>query len=318
VSLPRPEPHYGDEILLAEPTRRHPRRRPWLPALLGLLTIFMTLVTGAVLAEGEAAYVALLTFEPLLWFEVLRRGLPYALCLMGFFFVHEMGHFLACRYYRVDCTFPFFIPGPPAPFFGTFGAVIRIRSPIPHRRALFDIGVAGPLAGFVVAAGVLAVGVWRSTPMPPTPLPQGVLVYGESLLTHGLRWIVRPDAVGQELLVDPIFIAGWIGMLATVMNLFPAGQLDGGHIAYALTPRWHRAISISAGLFLVGLIAARFAVAWEVSAWTLWAVIILVLGRRHPPLPQPGRPLGRGRVVLAVLAAVIFLLCFTPRPIGIT
>ncbi|UCF66173.1 MAG: site-2 protease family protein [Acidobacteriota bacterium] len=246
-------------------------------------------------------------------------GLPYAGTLLVFFLAHEMGHYVACRLYGVACTLPYFIPSPPYLLFGTFGAVIRIRGTIPHRRALFDIGIAGPLAGFAVAVPVLAWGLLRSRVADPTP-PGAVgayAIYGDSLLTFGLTEMLRPDAAGQQLLADPVFVAGWLGLLATAMNLIPAGQFDGGHIIYALTPRWHRVVSLSSAMFLIALVATIALRLGEPSAWSAWAIVVFVLGRHHPPLPNEQPGLGFTRIVLAILALGILALCFMPSPIRV-
>lgn len=250
--------------------------------------------------------------------EILHRGWPYALSVVAFFAAHEMGHYLACRYYRVSCTLPFFLPAPP--LFGTFGAVIRIRQPIPHRRALFDIGIAGPLAGFVVAVPLLAIGVLRSQAVPLDLLgPQeGSLSLGASLLSRWMEGWLRPELAGADLLADPVYFAAWLGFLATAMNLIPAGQFDGGHILYALSPRWHRPVSLLAGLSLLTLVAGYALFAHQASAWTIWSVVVLAFGRRHPPLPVDGQPLGPARILLAVLIGVILVLCFIPHPLAVS
>jgi membrane-associated protease RseP (regulator of RpoE activity) len=313
---------------------RPPRRRRWLPALLVTLTFGTTLLSGFLLtSEGLLAADAFLTHPreslrglwlggPLAWLDVigdlLWHGGPYALSLMGFFAAHEMGHFVACQRHGVWATWPHFLPGPP--LIGTFGAVIRIRGPIPNRRALFDIGVAGPLAGFCVALPVLALGVLRSELVPVEPLPPGAqtLVFGDSLLTRGLALWLQPGVAGPfELIADPVFVAGWVGMLATVMNLLPAGQFDGGHLMFAVAPRYHRAISILAAVSLWALVLYYGLVVGEFSAWTVWAVVLTVFGRRHPPVPDDGIPLGRRRTALLVAAVVILVVGFLPHPIAV-
>jgi membrane-associated protease RseP (regulator of RpoE activity) len=195
-----------------------------------------------------------------------------------------------------------------------------MRGPIPHRRALFDVGVAGPLAGFCVAVPVLALGVLRSELVAVEPLPPGAqsLMFGDSLLTRGLALWLQPEVAGPyELIADPVFVAGWVGMLATVMNLLPAGQFDGGHLTYAVFPRYHRAISILAAVSMWGLVLYYGVVVGEFSAWTVWAIVLTLFGRRHPPVPDDGVPLGRGRIALLVAAAVILIIGFLPHPISV-
>jgi membrane-associated protease RseP (regulator of RpoE activity) len=299
-----------------------------------VITFLTTLLSGFLLtAEGLIATNALFehpgpTLEsivfggPAAWIDTawtfLRLGGPYALSLMAFFAAHEMGHFLACRHYGVWATWPHFLPGPP--LIGTFGAVIRMRGPIPHRRALFDIGVAGPLAGFCVALPVLALGVMRSELVAAEPLPPGTqsLVFGDSLLTRGLALLLRPEtSSGFELIADPVFVAGWVGMLATVMNLLPAGQFDGGHIVFAVLPRQHRAISVLVAAGLWGLVLYYAVVPGEFSAWTVWAVVVTLFGRKHPPVPDDGLPLGRKRAWMLATAVLILVIGFLPHPVAI-
>lgn len=248
----------------------------------------------------------------------LAGGFAYALAVAAFFLAHEMGHYLACRFYRVEATLPYYIPAPLLFYFGTLGAVIRIKGRIPSRKVLFDIGIAGPLAGFVVAVPLLVFGVFRASVAPPGHAASGAPNLGDSLLTYALVTWLRPEARSMELLVGPVFMAGWLGLLATAMNLIPAGQFDGGHIAYALAPRWHRVIGMASAGFLCALVAVRGLVYHELSAWMLWAVILLWFGRRHPALPYEEGPLGPGRALLALIAALILILCFMPQPLSIS
>jgi len=261
------------------------------------------MLTGP-LAEGPARFL-----------ELLLAGLPYALALMGFFLAHEGGHWLACRLYGVDSSPPWFLPAPT--LIGTFGAVIRIRGPIPHRRALFDIGIAGPLAGFAVAVPVLAAGILRSPVIPATPPTPGTILFGDSLLTRALVAWLRPEALHGDLAADPLFVAGWVGLLATAMNLVPAGQFDGGHVLYALFPRAHRMVSLGTASFLTSLVAFRWLLHGRVSAWIVWAAVVWLLGRNHPPVPWWPARLGAARAVLACVALAILVLCFMPDPVDV-
>ncbi|GAB4370463.1 MAG: site-2 protease family protein [Acidobacteriota bacterium] len=295
-----------------------PRARGTLiPALLFAATFATTTLCGMAWASGA--------LDPLqelallfgiaggqLPLAVVGEGLAYAIALLGFFLAHEMGHYLTCRRYGLAASLPHFIP---VPFgFGTFGAVIRIRSPFPDRRTLFDVGIAGPLAGLPVALAAVVWGLVTADVAPAPGLSGGGIWFGDSLLTYGLQHLLRPDAAGGELLVGPVFIAGWLGLVATAINLSPAGQLDGGHVLFAVAPRWHRAASLASGLFFASLVVTRAAVWGRLSPWALWAVIVLVFCRRHPPVPD-GRPLGATRRVLAVLALVLFVLIFVPAPL---
>jgi len=236
----------------------------------------------------------------------LGSGLRLMIGLLSILTCHEMGHYVACRYYRVDATLPFFIPFPS--LVGTLGAFIRIRAPIPHRRALFDIGVAGPLAGFVVALPVLWLGIQEARPVPFDP-DGGGLFLGDPLL---FRWISRmvhgPLADDVTLSIGSLGLAAWFGLFVTALNLIPIGQLDGGHVTYAvLRERAHR-ISRIGWWVCVALI-------YFGPNWILWAVLLRLLGRRHPPTLDDRQPVGRGRELVAVLGLVIFVVCFVPNPI---
>ncbi len=302
------------------PVSRRRGAPPWIPALLAGLTFLTCAVAGGLLSrEGVIALERLVTGPlaegPVRFLQLVVAGLPYAVALMGFFLAHEGGHWLACRIYGVDASPPWFIPAPT--LIGTFGAVIRIRGPIPHRRALFDIGIAGPLSGFAVALPVLALGILRSDVVPATPPAPGTILFGDSLLTRLLIAWLRPEALRGDLVADPLFIAGWVGLLATAMNLVPAGQFDGGHVLYALFPRAHRTVSLGTATFLSSLVAFRWILHGRISAWIVWAGVTWLLGRNHPPVPWWPARLGRGRILLAWLALAILVLCFMPDPVDV-
>ncbi|MCL4558113.1 MAG: site-2 protease family protein [Deltaproteobacteria bacterium] len=233
------------------------------------------------------------------------RGLPFALILMGILLSHEMGHFLMSKHHDVVATLPYFIPAPN--ILGTFGAFIRMKSPIPDRNALVDIGAAGPLAGFLIALPALIIGV-RMSPLRPVASTGG-LSLGNSLLVSLVSLLVRPSIpAGHELVLGPIAFAGWIGMFVTAMNLIPIGQLDGGHIAYALFGRWYNAI---ARLALIVLVVMGI---WGWGVWLFWALIILILGIRHPSPIDPYQPLDVKRKYIAWFAMIILIITFIPVP----
>jgi len=313
-----------------------PRWRRWLPALLFAATIVTTLIAGVSFSDpadllarhpelrGQALDILLLLRHPAL----LVLGLPYAAAALAILGAHEMGHFLACRAYGVDATWPHFLPGPF--LFGTFGAFIRIRSPIPSRRALFDIAIAGPLAGYALTLPALAYGIWTAHPGTIPPGTEGI-DFGDSLLVRTLaRLAWGKGTATQELWVGQIFLAGWLGQLATFLNLFPVGQLDGGHLIYALCGPRHRLVSRAArwGLlaFLLilllapaGLFEGRLAITHaglqNILPWLVWtALLFLVIGDRHPPVIE-WQPLGRRRLLLLALAIAILILSFIPVPI---
>lgn len=247
------------------------------------------------------------------WWSLVLQGLWYSIPVLAILGAHEFGHYFACVYYRVNASLPYFLP---FPFFltGTLGAVIRIRQPIPGKRALFDIGIAGPLAGFAVAIPLLTLGMVFSKVVPmPTDLQGGVLELGEPLLFQIVAWLTFgsvPD--GYTIVMHPIGFAAWFGLLATALNLFPVGQLDGGHIAYAVFGRKSTAITIGTLVCLVGLTFVSL-------SWLVWSVLtiamVLILGPHHPRVYDEHVPLDRTRMWLAALALVVFVLCFTPAPI---
>lgn len=298
--------------------RRPPSpRRVWLHVLLFLLTFASTtLVGGLTTAElpaetrlpplQEVAAQPWLLLSFLLTPQVLLAGLGFSIPLLTILLAHEMGHYLACRVHRLDASLPYFIP---APFgIGTLGAFIRIRSPLSGKRELLDVGAAGPLAGFIVALPVLAVGIALSHPT-MTPIEGSYFEFGEPLLLRLLESLIHRGAPpGADLLLHPIAFAAWFGVFVTALNLLPFGQLDGGHIGYAMFGSWHRK---AAWPLLVVLVILGFI--W--TGWWLWAVIALVMGVRHPRLPDEALPLDPRRRAVAWLCFAIFLLCFTPEPI---
>ncbi|MGB9735603.1 MAG: site-2 protease family protein [bacterium] len=243
--------------------------------------------------------------DPFTDISEVYKGLPFALILMAILLSHEMGHFLMSKHHDVVATLPYFIPAPN--ILGTFGAFIRMKSPIPDRNALVDIGAAGPIAGFLIALPALIIGI-KLSPLVPV-VSSGGIKLGDSILVKLISHIVRPDVpAGYEIGLNPIAFAGWIGMFVTAMNLIPIGQLDGGHIAYALFGKWYNLI---ARLALITLVIMGIW-AWEV--WLFWALIILILGIRHPSPIDPYQPLDTRRKVIAWIAMLILVITFIPVP----
>ncbi len=236
-------------------------------------------------------------------------GLSYSLPLLGILLVHEMGHFFACRRHGIQATLPHFIPAPT--LIGTFGAFIKIRSPFSSKRALFDVGLAGPLAGFLVALPVVAVGISLSHVV-ERGAQGGGLALGEPLVFTLLGRLLLGEIPAQrDLLLHPMAFAGWFGLLATAFNLFPIGQLDGGHILYAVLGKkkaFGAGIAAVAALVLLGIFF------WQ--GWLLWALIATLIGLRHPPIFEAER-LDTKRKVLAAVALLIFILSFTPSPLAL-
>ena len=241
--------------------------------------------------------------------SLLLKGLPFSLSLISILLAHEMGHYLTCRYYGIQATLPYFIPAPT--LVGTFGAFIRIRSPIQHRAALLEVGIAGPIAGFVVALPVLALSMTQAqyVPIDSEIVRQG-LSLGDPLIFTLFEWMMgATPPPGMETYIHPVGFAAWVGFLVTALNLLPVGQLDGGHIAYALSRRGHRMIS---RVLLLALVPLGFFF-WP--GWFVWLLLLLVMGIRHPPTIDDSRPLGQRHSILGWVALVMFALCFTPAPV---
>ncbi len=285
--------------------------RLWLHVMLFLLTAWSVLVSGAVWFAGIPEELAELP-----WFLVpvtpaaLAPAVPFAACLLAILLAHEFGHYLACRRYGVHSTLPFFLPAPLL-MFGTFGAVIRIKGPIPHRRALFDIAAAGPLAGFAVTVPVLLFGAGSGVAIPDS-VPGGAISFGNSLLT---RAVLEPLYGTADVALDPVFFAGWFGLFLTALNLFPVGQLDGGHVAYAFSVRLHRLLSWTTIVLLGGWILFTTWTDRTPSVYNLWFVVLLIMRSRHPRLIREGGAPGTGRRMAALALLVIFLVSFLPTPL---
>jgi membrane-associated protease RseP (regulator of RpoE activity) len=243
-------------------------------------------------------------------------GAKFAAALLSILLAHESGHYVACRLYGVNATLPFFIPVPPPFMAGTLGAFIKIKSPIPSRRALFDIGVAGPLAGFLVIIPVACLALITATPSPPLP-SEGVIIFNDPLL---LRLLAGPLGVGDlgGLAPNPFYFAAWIGLLVTSLNLLPVGQLDGGHAVYAvLGRRVHKHAGRLAFLSMVAV--ALLGWFWHgAPSGALYVILLLVMLRVPHPQPVDERDaLGSARIMVALLTLIVFILSFTPFPLTI-
>lgn len=319
----------GTELTLVRRVRSRRPERWWLHTLLFLLTVLTTTLAGAAF-EGsmplEFASVSIgalriplpVAISPGELLAGLRLSIPLLLILLG----HEMGHYLVARRHGMDVSPPFFIPSPHwINLIGTFGAFIRLRSPMINRAMLLDVGIAGPIASFVLSLPAVVVGLAlsRAVDVPAVRTPTSIAVLydgqpiwlGGSLLFEGMRALV----VGGEgiVLLHPLAFAGWLGLFVTALNLFPLSQLDGGHIVYALIGRWQRQV----GLAFLALLLALGTVWW---IWWLWAGLILLLGRgsiRHPSVFDPDYPVTGTRRRLGWLGVVIFLLTFIAVPFRI-
>lgn len=273
------------------------RKLPVLHTVLFLLTFLSMLVAGALLQKGIDIF-----SEP----RRLVEGLPFALTLMLILLSHELSHYFTSKKHHTKATLPYFIPAPS--LIGTFGAFIKMKSPIVTRKALIDIGASGPIAGFVLSVIAAVVGLSYSSVV-PTSETRGGLSLGDSILFSLLsRLVLGTLPASYDVLLHPVAFSGWIGLFVTSLNLIPIGQLDGGHIAYAFLKERHRILSIA--LVVVLLLLGLFF--WEM--WALWGALMIVLGLKHPPVIYWEVPLDGKRKFLGALAFIIFIVTFMPSP----
>jgi len=315
--------------VLVWPRGSPPARRLWLHGVLFVATLVTTLAAGAMMSGVDpfrtqvlALGSVLVPYPSGLRFAALLTGASFAVPFLGVLLAHEMSHYTAARAHRIRTSLPFFVPFPPyLSIIGTLGAFIRLRSPAVRRAALFDVGAAGPIASFLLSIPVLVVGLSRSVAIPghgsvSTPfvvqfLGQPVWL-GNGLLMGALARLLTPGvARGGPILLDPVAFAGWMGLFVTALNLLPLGQLDGGHILYALlgerqvrTARW----------FLLALVPLGFL--WW--GWWVWALLVVALHRGrmgHPALAQAGPDIGSGRTAVGWLMIFVFFITFVPVPL---
>jgi Zn-dependent protease len=302
-----------------------PRPERWLLHAALFLGTFLTVQLGGALLLGGSVH----TLPSLrgdwgdvagsltLWLQAGLRGLPFAMALMGILLAHEMGHYLTAKRYAINASPPYFLPAPiEFNFIGTFGAFIRLRSPVIDRRQLMDVGAAGPWVGFAVALFLLIVGLQTSWVAAPGAFdaPMVIQLAGTNLLAGDsvLTWALRHALLGEgPVVLHPIAVAGWIGMLVTALNLLPLGQLDGGHILYALLGKRQRIAAVATWLGLV-ILGQWF---WP---WWAWAILALLLGGgrlAHPQVLEARRPIPGSRVPLGWASVALFLVTFAPIPI---
>jgi membrane-associated protease RseP (regulator of RpoE activity) len=286
------------------------RERWWLHGLLFAATLFTATVVGAGMQHDFARNLPFDIDHSLTAFQrFLRRpaflleGLPFSLTLLGILLAHELGHYFACLYYGLDASPPFFLP---SPFLGTFGAFIKIRNAIYLKRVLFDVGIAGPLAGFAVLLPALAIGLAFSKVIPGIN-SQSSVQFGTPALEWLLQRAIFPGVPAGDIYLHPVARGAWIGVFATALNLLPIGQLDGGHILYSLVGDRHRLFS---KIFIVALIPLGPFFWW---GWLFWAVVLFLIARKHPVIYDSSE-LGTSRTRLGWLAMAVFLLCFTLAP----
>jgi len=297
------------------------KKRIWLNILLFVITVFSTFFVGLSMSVGyEHADAIVENPELLIDFnafndpQVLSLSIIYAAVLLGILLGHELGHFLTCRYYKIDATLPYFIPAPT--LIGTLGAFIKIKSPITRKQQLFDIGVAGPLTGFILSIPAVIYGLSLSKVVPSIPpkeaITSGLVIhsFGDPLILKIIGGMIfksiPPD---YEIFLHPVAFAGWVGILVTAFNLFPVGQLDGGHVAYALFGR--KSQNVARLFLLVFVVMGIFF--W--IGWFIWAFIIMILGLRHPRIQDEAAPLSPRRKFIGFVIVLIFILSFIPDPI---
>lgn len=314
-----------------------PATREWIRhSFLFLITFLTTTFAGIVLAAPDidvpepavsslASYllyfpdyylriVSALASFAILHPRILTQGLAFSISLLAILTAHEMGHYLACRYYGVNATLPFFIPAPPLFLAGTFGAFIKMKSPIPTRRALFDIGLAGPLAGFVALLPVAFVGILTLQPAPPQI--GGAIIFNDPLLFRLFAKATKANLV--DALPNPFYMAAWIGLLVTSLNLMPVGQLDGGHGTFAVFgQRAHKIIG--RGAFITMALIAVLGFLWHSSpSGFVYTILLAVMLTVRHPAPEEMEPLGNARIVMAIITLIVFALSFVPFPITLT
>jgi len=325
------------EILL-RPQAASPTAREWIKhSALFLLTFLTTTFAGIVIAAPEinvpepvasgvlgyvlyvpdyylrivAALVSFASLNP----HVFAEGIAFSASLLTILTAHEMGHYLACRYYGVSATLPFFIPAPPLFLAGTFGAFIKMKSPIPSRRALFDIGLAGPLAGFVMLLPIALVGI-LTLQSAPSPVASGAIIFNDPLLLRIIARITGRNLVDAQ--PNPYYMAAWIGLLVTSLNLMPVGQLDGGHGTFAgFGPRAHKLLGRLAFATMAAIALLGYFWHGSPSGFLFTILLAIMLKVRHPT-PDEMEPLGTARIIVAIVTLIVFALSFWPFPITLT
>jgi membrane-associated protease RseP (regulator of RpoE activity) len=275
----------------------HKRPSYRIHVILFVATVFTTLLAGAIM-EGANPF-----RDP----ASLAKGIPFSFTLMAILLTHEMGHFLTAKNYGVPATLPYFIPAPPIPFLiGTFGAFIRMKSPILTKKAILEIGASGPVAGFVVAIVAVIIGLTQSEVVAETS--SATFKLGAPLIFNFLDGLLLDVPEGSDVLLHPVAFAGWIGLFVTALNLIPIGQLDGGHVVYALLGKRHTLVSIG----MIGVLLVMGFIGWP--GWYFWAFLTAILGVRHPPMVDPESILEPRQKLIGWASLAIFVLTFTPNP----
>lgn len=298
-------PNEGESIII----EHHKKIKiPYINIILFLITIFTTIVSGAVL-EGA---------DVLSDFSKVKEGIPFSFTLISILGFHELGHYFASRFHNINATLPYFIPAPPiiptTPpilFIGTFGAFIKVKSQISDKKKLLDIGAYGPIAGFLMTVPSIIFGLQISAIKEVIP-GHGITLGNSLLLYFAEKMIFGNIPPGYDVELSSVAFAGFIGLLVTTLNLMPIGQLDGGHIVYALFGKKH---AIIARIFFIVLLLLSVLTHW--IGWLFWAILIYAIGFRHPPTANDFIPIDNKRKIIGCFCICIFILCFIPVPISI-
>ncbi|HEV2668934.1 MAG TPA: site-2 protease family protein [Blastocatellia bacterium] len=293
--FPQPAPQPAPQKARAETDEITVGRLLFHLFLLGLTVLTTTFAAGLIMLGG------------------LIEGAVYSFTVLSILGAHEMGHYIACRWYGVRATLPYFIPVPLPPV-GTFGAFIKIKSPIPSRRALFDIGIAGPLAGFIFAIPASFIAHYFAKPSSLSEVPEGGITFNDPLL---FQFLLRAFHLPPTVETNPVWLAAWVGVFMTALNLLPIGQLDGGHVTYAVFGRrGHRLTAWASYISVIAL--AVFSVRSGMWNWVVFAALLtLVIRVGHPPVVDEDEPLGLARILVAIIGLLVFVLSFMPIPITI-
>jgi membrane-associated protease RseP (regulator of RpoE activity) len=319
VSL-RDQPKGGHEVIAVKGVMERKPGRTWLNVVLFLATLLSVLYIGTLYALQDAN---MLTDpnSPDIFAMVLTHlhwGIPFAATLLGILLAHELSHYFVARRYGSPVSLPFFIPMP-ASLMGTMGAVIVQRAPMRNRKALFDIGVAGPLGGLIVAIPLLVLGLALSSVGPPPPDIDVALQEGNSLLYAAIKYLVFGKMLpsnGEDVWLHSVAFAAWAGLLVTMINLIPVGQLDGGHVSYALLGRHARTAGYAAIAAMIGWGGWLLMNGNQAGGfWLTWSFLNLVLNPRHPPPLDDATKLDSKRIAMGLLVLAIFVLTFMPAPL---
>jgi len=302
-----------DNTLIKLKLKRNPyiyyppkKPNPYINLVLFIITVITTIFAGTMLEN----------YNPFADLRLLVHGLPFSFTLLLILGSHEMGHFLFAKRNKVDVSLPYFIPAPT--IIGTFGAVIKMRSPIRDKKALIEIGAAGPIVGFLVAIPAYIIGLMNSELLPFSDVEGGIML-GDSLITKLLTFVVYPDIpVGYEVYINSVAFAAWIGMIVTMLNLLPVGQLDGGHILYAVFGKNHKKIGYGAliGICLLGIILTLTGT--PSYNWIIWAALVFFFIKvKHPPVYNSYAPIPMVHKIICLFSLIIFIVTFIPVPFKI-